>query len=160
MPRPSFEEAKSRFVHRFTMEYRPYWASRAAPNGKFYAPQFHSDREWYESTKFHGEDGHIGGRRECTTSGQTWPLGQWLDRAYSIHSKYQFMRVPESSSPQVFRCVDCSRRVNQAHEVVWADIKGRAYEAYYCGVCKGTAAHAEALAAGLVFPATLQVASC
>lgn len=85
--RPAFEEACARFVHRFTMEHVPAWSqSRPCDHGgtetRYYAPQFRSDREWYEATRFHGEDGHYGKRDECTTSGQTWPLGMWLDKPY------------------------------------------------------------------------------
>lgn len=78
----SFEQAKARYVHRFTMDYRPQWAIERARNGKFYAPQFRSDREWYENTLFPGE-GHVHPReRHCFTTGQTWPLGVWLLEPY------------------------------------------------------------------------------
>jgi hypothetical protein len=46
MKRPSFEQAKAQYVHRFTMEHG------AAPNGQYYAPQFASDQEWYDHTQF------------------------------------------------------------------------------------------------------------
>lgn len=81
MKRPSFEQACARYPHRYTMEHVPAWARQSAPNGKFYAPQFRSDREWYEATKFHGES-DFATRKHCYTSGQTWPLGQWLDKPY------------------------------------------------------------------------------
>jgi hypothetical protein len=77
----SFETACARYVHRFTMDHVPSWArSFCTFNGqrKYYAPQFASDREWYEHTLFKGEPGHIGIAGDCYTSGQTWPLGQWL----------------------------------------------------------------------------------
>lgn len=83
MSRPlTFEQACARYVHRYTTQHVPAWARQPAPNGKFYAPQFRSDREWYEHTRFYGEEGHIGRRTDCFTTGQTWPLGQWLDRPY------------------------------------------------------------------------------
>lgn len=76
--RPTFEEACSQFIHRYTMEHIPEWAKHPADNGKFYAPQFNSDIEWYENTKFYGED-PICGRNECYSTNQTWPLGKWLE---------------------------------------------------------------------------------
>lgn len=83
----SFGEACAKFVHRFTMDHVPAWAKvpPAAHSGtetRFYAPQYRSDREWFERTRFHGEPGHLGKPHECTSTGQTWPLGQWLDRPY------------------------------------------------------------------------------
>jgi hypothetical protein len=80
--RMTFDEAKRRYVHRFTMEYLPVWAHKPAPNGKFYAPHFASDREWYENTLFPPHNPYH--RRDCHTSGQTWPLGQWLDESFKV----------------------------------------------------------------------------
>jgi hypothetical protein len=83
MPRPlSFERAKALYVNRFTAEHKPAWANERALNGKFYAPQFSSDREWYEHTLFHGES-DMADRRHCYTSGQTWPLGHWLNEPFT-----------------------------------------------------------------------------
>lgn len=79
----SLEQARNRYPHRFTMEHVPAWARVKCDNGKHYAPQYRSDAEWYENTVFPGEPGHYGTRNECNTSGQTWPLGQWLDAPYS-----------------------------------------------------------------------------
>jgi hypothetical protein len=81
----TFNEATSRYVHRYTMEHVPAWArARPCDHGgtetRYYAPQFRSDREWYDNTTFPGEPGHLGGRKYCYTTGQTWPLGMWLDR--------------------------------------------------------------------------------
>lgn len=79
----TFDEAKSRYVHRYTMEHVPEWAKSAAPNGKFYAPQFRTDREWFDATLF-PPDNPLGPRvKDCYTTGQTFPLGQWLDAPYS-----------------------------------------------------------------------------
>jgi hypothetical protein len=80
--RPTFEEAKARYVHRFTMEYVPRWALEQRPDGSHYAPQYRSDREWYEHTKFPGEPGLHGNSKRCETTGQTWPLGQTLSAPY------------------------------------------------------------------------------
>lgn len=79
----SFEAAKAQYVHRYTMEFVPAWARKPADNSRYYAPQFNSDREWYDNTRFYGEDGFIGVRGHCYTTGQTWPLGQWLDAPYT-----------------------------------------------------------------------------
>lgn len=82
MPRLSFEEAKALYPHRYTGEHRPVWAAAAAPNGKFYAPQFRNDAEWYANTLFPGETGHYVGGASCQTSGETWPLGKWLNSPF------------------------------------------------------------------------------
>jgi hypothetical protein len=81
MRKISFDEAIRRYNGRYTMEHIPAWA-RQTHNGRYYAPQFRSDREWYDNTKFPGEPGHIGDRNHCCTSDQTWPLGQWLDAPF------------------------------------------------------------------------------
>lgn len=88
----TFEQAKAQFVHRYTMDHVPAWAltpvahtvaAGAADTGpRYYAPQFRSDREWYENTLFNGESG-FASKKYCYTSGQTWPLGHWLDAPYS-----------------------------------------------------------------------------
>jgi len=77
-----FEQATARYVHRYTMDHVPAWATKPHA-GRYYAPQFRSDREWYEHTKFKGEPGYLGAKGDCYTTGQTWPLGQWLDQPYS-----------------------------------------------------------------------------
>ena len=66
------------------MEYVPYWARVPCENGKYYAPQFRTDREWYENTKFpeESEFPFPGTKGQCYTTDQTWPLGLWLDEAY------------------------------------------------------------------------------
>jgi hypothetical protein len=81
----SFEEAKQLYVHRYTMEHVPNWAKgNPCPNGKYYAPQYRSDKEWYDNTLFPGE-GHISKRSEhCESSNQSWPLGQWLNYPYEV----------------------------------------------------------------------------
>jgi len=79
--RPSLESACRQFVHRFTMEHVPTWASLPAGNGRYYAPQHRSDKEWYDNTLFPGES-DLTDRTHCYSSGQTWPLGQWLDAPY------------------------------------------------------------------------------
>jgi hypothetical protein len=89
MARPvSFAEAKRDYPARYTLEHVPSWARKrpcdaGGTETRYYAPQFNTDLEWYENTLFPGE-GHVSKRsKHCFTSGQTWPLGQWLDTPYS-----------------------------------------------------------------------------
>lgn len=79
----TFEQACAMYVHRFTMEYVPQWSRTAAPNGKFCAPQYRSDREWYERTTF-PTDGRV---KYCCSSDQTWPLGTFLDEPYRLEQR-------------------------------------------------------------------------
>jgi hypothetical protein len=84
--RPTFEQAKAQYVHRYTMEHIPSWARRR-PHGAdwYYAPQYRTDREWYDNTKFPGEKGHPdypGSSNHCYTTNQSWPLGQKLTKPY------------------------------------------------------------------------------
>ena len=69
-------QAQAQYPHRFTLEHVPAWAKLRAPNGRFYAPQYRTDSEWFALTRFPTD------RREryCTSSGQTWPMGLWLDQ--------------------------------------------------------------------------------
>lgn len=84
MNRPiSIEKAKAKYVHRFTMEHVPQWAKTQTAAGSFYAPQFSTDKEWYDNTKFPSEPKLTIGS-DCYTTGQTWPMGQWLDKPYVI----------------------------------------------------------------------------
>ncbi|WP_128560895.1 hypothetical protein [Methylobacterium crusticola] len=81
---PSCEQACGIYVYRFTAQNVPSWAAGGC-YGKFYAPQFLTDREWYDSTLFPGEDEHLAtGPRtnRYRTTGQTWPFGQWLDEPF------------------------------------------------------------------------------
>lgn len=82
--RPSFEQACSRYVHRFTMDHVPEWARMVREDGTFYAPQYRSDREWYDNTLFPGEAAYPFGKRDtsCFSTGATWPLGQSLAKPY------------------------------------------------------------------------------
>lgn len=81
--RPTLAVACARYINRYTVDYVPAWTRTPCEgNGKFYAPQFASDSEWYENTKFPGEPGHHGMGDDCYTSGQTWPLGNWLDAPF------------------------------------------------------------------------------
>jgi hypothetical protein len=83
----SFQEAKTRYIHRFTMEHVPVWAERPGPDGKYHAPEYQSDAEWYDNTMFPPHTPFLD--QECHSTGRTWPLGTvWLDKPYT---KTQFV---------------------------------------------------------------------
>ena len=74
----SFEQATARFGYRYTMEHVPNWAKKPCKNGKFYAPQYRTDQEWYDNTVFPPQ------AKYCTQSNESWPLGRWLDTPFSL----------------------------------------------------------------------------
>lgn len=86
----SLQEACREYPFRYTLDHAPVWAGTPAPDGRYYAPQYASDVEWYNNTFFPGEPGHphysAQLRRQrgggCYSSNATWPLGQWLDKPY------------------------------------------------------------------------------
>lgn len=82
MARPTLAAARAAFPNRFTMEHVPAWA-RIPHNGRFYAPQYRTDAEWYAATLFPGEGGIPAKARYCESAGQSWPLGEWLDARYT-----------------------------------------------------------------------------
>jgi len=80
MTRPiTLNEAMTRYTNRYTLEHTPEWARKTADNGRWYAPQYASDAEWFERTLFPGEQGIPNRCKHCKSYGQTWPLGEWLD---------------------------------------------------------------------------------
>lgn len=80
----SFEQAKAMYVHRFTMEHQPAWSRKPCSPSWHYAPQFASDREWYDLGRFNEERGE-GWRDTGMISGEpTWPLGERLDVPFSL----------------------------------------------------------------------------
>lgn len=81
--RPTFEHACNVYVHRFTMDHIPAWATKTRADGHFYAPQYASDREWYDKTAFPGEPDHIGRITDCYSRNASWPLGQSLDKPFT-----------------------------------------------------------------------------
>jgi hypothetical protein len=85
MRKITLDQAKSQYLHRFTMEHIPNWALK--PNGdKYYAPQYSSDREWYNATTFPGENGLHGNSKHCESGAPTWPLGQSLTELFTYKS--------------------------------------------------------------------------
>lgn len=73
-----FEEATRIYINRYTMEHVPEWARRPRAEGLYYAPQYATDREWYDNARFPGEEGHLGITNDCTARNPSWPLGEWL----------------------------------------------------------------------------------
>jgi hypothetical protein len=80
-------EAKRSYINRYTMEHVPSWALRhphdsGGTEQRYYAPQFRTDDEWFENTLF-PPNNPCGTRiTDCYTTGQTWPLGQWLNKPF------------------------------------------------------------------------------
>lgn len=70
--RPSVQaEALRRFIHRYTKDHTPNWAS-LTPG--LYPVQFASDEEWLACTKFHVTlDGSLSPRHGYCESSPTWP---------------------------------------------------------------------------------------
>jgi hypothetical protein len=75
------------------MEHVPAWAQKPCEwpgegpqYGRHYAPNFRTDAEWYANTIFPGEPDHPDYPHKseyCYTTGQTWPLGHWLDKPFN-----------------------------------------------------------------------------
>lgn len=83
----TLDKARAQYVHRYTMEHAPSWASSPAPNGKYYAPQYRTDAEWYARSYFPGEKDHPLGEYHggsCHSADQTWPLGHWLEEPFKV----------------------------------------------------------------------------
>lgn len=79
----TFEQACSQYVMRFTGDHVPMWALKQRQDKSFYAPQFISDREWYDLAKFPGERGYFGTGGDCQSGPQSWPLGQALRKPFN-----------------------------------------------------------------------------
>lgn len=100
-PKLSFEKACAQYVHRFTMEHVPQWATKQREDGTYYAPQFRSDREWYENTLFPPNEMCYG--TDCYTTGQTWPLGQSLPEPYQVGYKGPGWEYKPYPQPEPFK---------------------------------------------------------
>ncbi len=81
-PTMTLEQAKREYVNRYTCDHVPNWATKPAPNGKYYAPQYKSDEEWFALTVFPPHTPDWCRKTDCYSSNQTWPLGNWLDKPY------------------------------------------------------------------------------
>jgi antirestriction protein ArdC len=90
-------EALAAYVLRYTAEHGPSWSRTPAPNGRHYAPQYLSDREWLDKTRFpitrsgqgiRLKSGSNNGNTTrntiyCESNDPSWPYGQWLDRPFN-----------------------------------------------------------------------------
>lgn len=83
----SFEDAKRLYVHRYTMEHKPQWATNETftIDGEtvYYAPQYVSDKEWYDLTVFPGEKELSKNANYCHSENQTWPIGRHCVRPFN-----------------------------------------------------------------------------
>lgn len=83
--------ARAQYPNRFTMEHMPSWARAPlevnGESGRYYAPQYRSDLEWYANTIFPGEEGLHRNSTHCQSTNQTWPLGQFLEQPYEVPAK-------------------------------------------------------------------------
>ncbi len=80
----SFEAAKAWYVHRFTCEHVPTWARALRDDGSYHAPQFATDREWYDAALFPGEAWLSVKETHCHNGKPTWPYGTALARPFEI----------------------------------------------------------------------------
>ena len=80
----NFEKAKVQFPHRYTMEHIPAWASKPLPNGKYPAPQYKTDREWFKNTEFYDPKKPVSEqhatKNSCYSKNLSWPMGLYLDK--------------------------------------------------------------------------------
>jgi hypothetical protein len=62
------------YVHRFTKDHKPAWASQPWKNGQPYPVQFASDADWLANTRFAvGVIGRLDQRVHYCESSPTWP---------------------------------------------------------------------------------------
>lgn len=84
MPLHLQEEAKKRFVHRFTGEHKPAWAYKPFKdeqgNLTSYPVQFRDDQDWLEHTYFElvKDDSLFNTRNRFCESHPTWPFNPEL----------------------------------------------------------------------------------
>ena len=91
----SFDQARNQYGHRFTADHIPAWAEKRLDVGKYYAPQYDSDAQWYERTLFNGED-EIADKNHCYSADESWPLGTFLPTPYTpvvreLYQRYKHM---------------------------------------------------------------------
>jgi hypothetical protein len=68
------QHALAVFVHRFTREHKPDWASKPWKDGKAYPVQHASYRDWLANTRFAvRKDGTLDERVKSCSSNPTWP---------------------------------------------------------------------------------------
>ena len=80
----TFERAKACYVHRFTVEHVPAWATKPFGTGRYPAPQYRSDAEWFAADCSFLPTIRSDVRSQIVTHPQTWPLGTSLDKPFSL----------------------------------------------------------------------------
>ena len=87
-------QAKAGFIHRFTGDHRPHWASQPMPNGESYKVQFASDDDWLDNSLFAiRSDGHLDRRFHEHMSFPTWPLNPELREKFGCGLSYESFAV-------------------------------------------------------------------
>lgn len=79
LPERLQRDALAAYLHRFTAEHKPLWATKPMPNGNSYPCQFASDADWLANTLFPvtvRKGGKLGDHtRGHSRSYPTWPHG-------------------------------------------------------------------------------------
>ena len=82
----SFKQAKRLYTDRFTMEHAPDWAAAPIGENYYYAPQYRTDREWFDNSVFPGEYGFPSGTTHYQSFNPSWPLGKRLEEPYRVNA--------------------------------------------------------------------------
>lgn len=82
-----FDVACREYQSRYTLEHIPSWVNKQI-NGThlYYAPQYATDREWYDNTVFPGEEGLVADAGYSESRTATWPLGRALSKPITDHT--------------------------------------------------------------------------
>lgn len=103
-----FEQAKAQYVHRYTMEHKPTWANKPMSDGRHYAPQYLTDKEWYNNAKFYPHP--LCDEGQCVTQNTTWPLGQTLARPFRVGKPPEGFKILQGSLEHFWVREDGSER--------------------------------------------------
>ncbi len=77
------DEAKRRFLNRYTGDHVPYWAPAPREDGQPWAMQFASDAEWFDNTRFWLNSNKNLLKMPCESK-PTWPLNPELEAAEAL----------------------------------------------------------------------------
>lgn len=80
----TFEQAKAQYPERFTLDHVPEWAFKPLENpaNHYPAPLYASDAEWYQNTRFAGDEGMDEHCFWMECLNESWPLGLFLKAPY------------------------------------------------------------------------------
>lgn len=53
-----------------------------------------------------------------------------------MSKKHEFVLVLKTPPNFMCRCITCKGILDSLRDVIWADLKGEAFKAYYCNNCK------------------------